>query len=134
MAEREIKIRSFTWREEIENPVTGKVGAVTRQAAYGSVVDLPDHAIERGEALNAFFTDEDRAEADATEDETYLQDMDDEELAEWVSSSTIPQVVNAANDDPDLAQRLLDAENAATGNDPRNGLVEGLAKVLGSTE
>jgi 2-oxoglutarate dehydrogenase E2 component (dihydrolipoamide succinyltransferase) len=46
----------------------------------------------------------------------------------------VPDIVNVARTDPELAQPLLAAENTATGNDPRGGLAELLAEVAGEGE
>lgn len=133
MEEREIKIRSFTWLQTEEDPVTGEDIVVNKEARFGEIVELPDHAIARGERLDVFVTEADR-EQGASEESLELLEMDEEELAEWVSNATIPQVLNAANDDPEMVQMLLDAENTATGGDPRSGLVEGLGRIAGATE
>ncbi len=131
--EREIKIRSFTYRDEVEN-ASGKMVTVIKQARMGDVVDLPERAITRGEELDAFVTEEDRAETTPDEEALAVSEMDEDQLTNWVSEATIPQVLNAANDDPDMAVALLEAEKAATGGDPRQGLVEGLGRIAGSDE
>lgn len=56
-----------------------------------------------------------------------------EQLAAWVSEEK-PVVdrmleVAAASDSPNMAEKLLAAENQASGNDPRKGVVEGLEKI-----
>jgi hypothetical protein len=72
------------------------------------------------------------------EEEVELKDLPDDELVDWLMSTgrfdnqpkpTVKEVVDAAEDDPDLAERLLGAEEAATGGSPRQGVIDGLAKI-----
>jgi hypothetical protein len=51
----------------------------------------------------------------------------EDELAEWVASSTVDEVVERAGDDTDLAQELLDAEEAGKA---RKSLLEALGKLV----
>ena len=56
--------------------------------------------------------------------------------AEWLrdSSPTVDETVAAANDDPERARALLEAENLATGQEPRAGVVKGLEKIIDGGE
>lgn len=57
-----------------------------------------------------------------------------DDLADWIRESkpTANEVVQASNGEPELAQKLLEAENVAKDGDPRNAVVDGLAKVIGA--
>lgn len=131
MALRTIKFKSFVWNESYKD-YDGSSRTRNTQAKQGEEVDLPDAVIAYGESLGAFVTPEDEVaeEAGAVE----VGAMDSDELVDWVSESTIPQVVNVAKTDPTLVSALLEAENTATGNDPRTGLVAGLTQVAGDGE
>jgi pyruvate/2-oxoglutarate dehydrogenase complex dihydrolipoamide acyltransferase (E2) component len=136
MPKQEIKIRSFVWKEKFET-FDGKTRVRNRMASRGEVVELDEATTKFGESMGAFVTDEDREEA-ASEDVLDLaetvEEMGDDELMNWVSDATIPQIMNVTKADTSLISRILDAENKATGNDPRAGLVEGLARLAGSGE
>lgn len=133
MPKRTVKLKSFVWHETYKD-YNGEERTRVVQSQRGEVIDVPKEVAAYGDdpAIGAFVTKEDEeAQAAQTVD---LEEMDHEELTNWVSESTIPQILTAANANPDLVDDLLEAENAATGNDPRNGLVEGLAQIAGSGE
>lgn len=118
MAERTIKILLFRWVDE---------EGYDRYARKGDTVELAAKDAARGDADGAFVTEEDAA----PDQPTIGPDSTDAELSSWVSDATVPEVVDAAGGDPAFAERLLLAENDATGNDPRKGVAEGLAAVAG---
>jgi pyruvate/2-oxoglutarate dehydrogenase complex dihydrolipoamide acyltransferase (E2) component len=131
MAKRTIKFKSFVWEKKSHDYNGDEVVAKVMSKA-GEEVDLPAEVIRYGESLGAFVTPEDEA-AEAAE-VVDVSEMDEDELTDWVSESTIVQIVNVAKNDPSLVQNLLAAENTATGHDPRTGLVEGLARIAGDGE
>ena len=55
-----------------------------------------------------------------------------DELAEWIRTErpTVNDVVQASGGDPELAQKLLEAEAQATEGQPRKGVLEGLSAVI----
>jgi hypothetical protein len=56
-----------------------------------------------------------------------VDELTDDELAEWMGTRpTVSEVVRLADEDPGRAQRLLAAENTATGDDPRTTLKQQL--------
>lgn len=124
-------MKSFVWREPYED-YNGEARERVVTARLGDEVDLPEAVARYGDDLGAFVTDDEKVEEDETVES--LADMDHEELTNWVSEHTIPQILKAAKADTDLIKELLDAENAATGNDPRTGLVDGLAHIAGEGE
>lgn len=137
MPQREIKIRSFVFDEEYDDP-QGTTRTRNRIGTRGEVVELNQFWANYGDAMGAFVTEADRKAEETDEDvldtaET-VEEMGEDELMNWVSDSTIPQIMSVANADPTLCSRILEAENKATGNDPRTGLVEGLARIAGNSE
>ena len=132
MPERTVKIKAHSYLEEIEDPRRpGETIRVDRVARKGETVDFPEAEVERGERLGAFVTEGEEA---ATADSSALsvEQMDDEELESWIREKkpTVQQVVEASGGNPEIARRLYDAELAASGGDPRQGVVEGLAAVI----
>ena len=104
-------------------------------AQRGETIDFSQEEAERGDRLGAFAVESLPAAKRPTEavGETGIKpDSTDEELEAFVKDAKVPEVVEAAGEDVAFAQRLLEAENAATGNDPRKGVAEGLAGVVGS--
>lgn len=130
MPERTIKIKSFVWHRKGKDYNGDDITQVV-DSKRGETVDLPAQVVAYGESMGAFVTPEDEAQDEATVVD--VSAMDEDELVDWVSEHTIPEVVAVAKNDPDLVGPLLAAENIATGNDPRSGLVEGLAFVSGGS-
>lgn len=99
-------------------------------------VDIPlDEDVERGEAMGAFFTDEEvaamKGESPAAGADGLNFD-DQDALVRWIKEEkpNASAVVSAADDDPDKAMALLDAEEEATGGQPRKTVADGLQKVI----
>lgn len=74
------------------------------------------------------FTDSDVPEGDDTPD--ILQETD-EELAAYAGRATVRQIQAAVGDDPEKAAKMIEAEIAATGDDPRPTLIKALDKIVG---
>lgn len=133
--------------------VTGKRGqernklkTVHRQRFEAIRLDeIPPDELERGEALGAFFTENELAEqrgrqeaaaeaaAGATEVPEGGLDYDDHDaLVAWIRDQrpTAAAVVAAAGDDSDKAEALLQAEVEATGGQPRKSVKEPLEKII----
>ena len=67
--------------------------------------------------------------------------MGEHELAEYISGSnpkgkalTANEVLELAASNPEMAKRLLEAENIATQGEPRSTVVAGLGKIAGQTQ
>lgn len=140
-----IKILAFPYWEDGEDPVTGEDRKIEKMAYRNEVVELSDRDLERAKRFEAFFADEDgeptldlvsSAEtppADTVDlDNLDVQSAPPDVLAEWIKTKkpTIPEVVDEANEDPEVAARLLAAENLATGQQPRQGLAEKLQEII----
>lgn len=132
-----IKVRAFPYSVEVDgfNPTTGEPQKQSQEqlARRGDEVELREPDYQKGVRLDAFYTDADEAVQDATgEEELDVATASVEELSAWITDDkpTVPQVVDAADGDAAIAQKLLDAENHATGNSPRDGVVEGLTAIV----
>jgi hypothetical protein len=103
-------------------------------AVRGETINLSDEEAARGDRLGAFAVEslpEAKRPSDPTVEATIGPDSTDDELEAFVKEAKVTEVVDAAGGDAAFAQRLLEAENAATGNDPRKGVAEGLTDVVG---
>jgi hypothetical protein len=135
-----VAARAFPYRIEAEHQYEpGKLVYEDRTAYRGEEIELlpADHA--RGVRFNAFLKSgqsvEDLGSGGAVST-TALQfsakDATDTELINWIKDGnpSVQDVVDASEGDPETAARLLSAEGAATGNDPRKGVVMGLEAVV----
>lgn len=123
MPEREIILGSAVYRDAEGKQRTGR---------RGDVVDLPDEEVERLEKLDAVGPVGTVAEQDAANPdlaEGGIGSLDDEALAAWVDEAKADEVIEHAGT-PELAQRLLDAENARKR--PRKSVLEGISATLGA--
>jgi hypothetical protein len=70
-----------------------------------------------------------------TDDEIDLETATVEEVATWIKedSVTVTELVDAA-EDPVLAQKLIDAENMATGGKPRKTAIKQLQEIVDSSD
>lgn len=114
---------------------------VRRRAMRGEVVELSASEAKRLQGLGAIGpVDEPQAEPDAAEGEGGEEppatinpsDMGDDELVAWITEArpVVSVVVDAAGNDPEEAMRLQIAEEAATGGEPRKGVIEGLQAII----
>lgn len=154
---RKVKHAQFSYYVPTEsvNMKTGKTQPrlARRIATQGSWIDIPrDEDVKAGDDAGAFYTeDELNPSVDAGDDETIGDDdidsgdgdeptppPDQAELVAWIKGDgdgdkpTAPEVVARAGDDPVLAQALIEAENEASGNDPRSSVIQPLEKIASS--
>lgn len=122
-----IRILLFDYTDDEGNTVEGRAG---------QTVKLSKEDVERGEAIGAF-TDSVDDSGDSLEggpvwDGTPIGELGDADLINWIDEEnpTVSDVVDAANGDPELARRLLDAEESASGGDSRKGIVDGLGAII----
>jgi hypothetical protein len=114
MPEATIKIRAFPYYEKSVHPVTGEDRFRERIATRGQTVELSDVDYERAERYGAI----EGVEAPTAEVEAPPgTDTGVVETAEWRSKST---------------KQVLEAENVATGGQPRRGVVDGLTQPIES--
>lgn len=147
MAERTIK-HGYYWYHSPETQIIGgkeEERLVERTAFFGQTVDIPrTEDVERGESVGAFYTDAElarieRGDSGEEVEEVAVSDLDHGEMVDWLTGTgmfdsqpkpKVDEVLEAASGDPDLARRLLDAENEATGSNPRAGVEQGLTKIV----
>lgn len=130
---RKVKHVRFEHYVEEPDPISGKTRLARRVAKAGDVVEIPREVDrELGARHGAFFTDEELKAVEAPQGEVPVAEKSDQQLIDWISEDkpNVDDTVGAAGTDPDLAQRILDAETAATGGDPREGVLKGLTKVI----
>lgn len=135
-----IKIRGFPYYKKVIDPVTEN--EVNREfiATRGDQVTLSRIDYRRGVQAGAFVDVEQDDDPDLSTLATPVaslgasaSDASVQDLAEWLQSDpkpTVPQVVDAADGDAETAAKLIDAENLATGQQPRTTLVEQLQEII----
>lgn len=115
-----------------------------------NVDDIHEADIEKGNEVGAFWTNDydpetgvpkgfegpsstkfTDADVELGDDTPNMDEATDVDLADWVQNVTVKSVVALAADNPDYAARLLEAEIAASGDDPRPTLVKALDKIIG---
>jgi hypothetical protein len=149
----EVKIKhGLFWYYAPEPTVNAEGQEVTtlveKLAMHNAVVDVPREAdLDRGRKAGAFYTDEELAaqengvevEGEDATGSTSLADLDDDDLVDWLMAvgrfdgqkkPNVDEVVAAAGDDPEFAERMLSAEDRASGGDPRGGVESGLNKII----
>jgi len=142
---RTIKALLFPWMVETESPMfPGETILAERTASQGeevTVEELGPLALEKGERLGAFYTDAEleamqeaaaEAEAPAEVEADNPGAMSADELADYIEEHhpNVDQTIALANNDPEQAQKVLDAETQATGGVPRAGVEKGLAAII----
>lgn len=143
MPKRTVKDKAFRYFEEGDHPVEpGKKVLRQRLARRGDTLDFREEDAARGDHLGAFYTD---AELNAmNSDSAGEPDMTPatmsgksvEELTAWLEEErpNAPKTVAAAGDDPELAARLLEAEESVTGREARSSVVSKLQEIIDSAE
>lgn len=128
-----IKIRAFPYYVEGEDPVTGKKVRRERIARRGDTVELSDVDLERAKRFGAIEGEGDSPRS-SEGGELDVSTASVEDLASWIEEDepTVAEVIAAAEGDSENAEKLLEAENLATGQDPRKGVEDGLNKIIGS--
>jgi len=136
METRKVKIRAHSYLKDLVDAF-GNEKTLYRVAKRGDEIQLSAKEARRGDSLGAFWKeDEEEAlqEALAASGEEGGSfdpaEAGEDELVAWIETEnpTVSDMLEAAGGDPDVARRLLEAEQA-TG-DPRKGAVEGLGAVI----
>ena len=137
-----VSTRAFPYRVEAEHPYEpDRVIAEDHVAHVGDVIDVLPPEFVRGTRLNAFLrgnqniailTGSEVPVETGTELAFSAEDATDTELITWIKDKgpKVQEVIDASEGDAETAARLLAAEAAATGNDPRKGVVMGLEAVV----
>lgn len=131
--ERVVKAQFFRYTKLVTPAGADKPRAVMATARRGDTVNVLEAEAERGDNLGAFHAD---AEITHTPDgdvvEVDVREMSDADLAVWIKDDKpkASDVVELAEDDPALAERLLNAERAATNGRPRATVNKPLTKII----
>jgi hypothetical protein len=155
--QRTIKHKVFIYHIEQPNvPLPdGTIGTqvVERMARRGETVMLREADANRGDSLDAFYTDAELSGSTDSGPESappapqalQLETASVDEIRAWLMGEgpgpkpSIPQVINAINaigddDRNQVIENVLEAENSKTGSDPRKTLVEPLEEALKEPE
>lgn len=149
---RVVKHLLFTALVEMEDPARPdtkiRVEKMFRRGETIPAEMLDDATLERGERLDSFFTDEelddgqDKAAPGPTPSAIAIEsgetpafdEMSEAELADYIMQKkpNTADTIKMAGNDPDTANRLLEAEHIATDGEPRAGVVKGLNAIAES--
>jgi hypothetical protein len=150
MAEKTIKLLQFWYMAEVPIP-GGETAMVEKIASRGDTVDITDdYDLQRGEEQDAFMSDEEvqafeqeggpydvataeemKAATPPAADEFDWEEANPEDMADYMEENnmTVNQVLEVAHEHPDRLDEILEAENIVTGDSPRKGVTEGVAKI-----
>src|SRR6187549_276597 len=122
---------------------------VARRVRRGAVVDVGEYDFERGKAAGAFVEHYDKPTPDLmgpeyggeavavplalSSEADALSEYGDDQLAVFVAANSPEDIAEAVVTARD-AQRVLNAENITTNNDPRTSLVSLMEAVIASTD
>ena len=129
-----IKIRAFTYGQLVADPVNPDNETLVAQVAMrGDEVEVNDADYAKGVELGAFAEADGEPVGGGSLVGRSVVDLSDDELDELLEteSPNVGETVALADGDPESAQRILDAEVRVTGDEPRQGVIEGLEKVIG---
>lgn len=143
MPQATIKIRAFPYYEEVENPVTGEKEKQERIARRGDTVELSDVDYQRAQRFDALASEEEQqqeaedAQGDLdVSDPSSVEDASVEQLSAYIKAErpTVDETVAIAHDQPELAEKVKQAEYHATGGQPRSTLISELDDIINSAE
>jgi hypothetical protein len=101
-------------------------------AFRGDTVDLMPHDVEKGEKFDAFTAnvgDSPEPAANTTLPH-YPIDGTEAEQDAWIDSGSVPEIVDAVNAQPEIADSVLAAEQRRKSN-ARKTLLDAVAKIAG---
>lgn len=126
-----IGIRAFPYYEDGIDPVTDRKIRTEKIATRGDKVVLNEPDYRRAVKFGAIRTFGD-GEVDVTSDEFDVEDASTADVANWIQTTkpSSEATVDAANGDIDTARKLLEAENLATGGEPRPEVVADLTEII----
>lgn len=130
-----IKIRAFPYYVDEEDPVTGKMVRREKVATRGEEVELSESDFNRAERFDAILQAGDETSAS---DETGSSGSIDVENASTAEISEFlvaekpneDETVALAEDQKSNAEKLIAAENMATGQQPRKGVIKRLQDIV----
>lgn len=129
-----IAAQFFRYTKLVQVPGTDSMRPVMATARRGDTVQVLVFEAERGRMFGAFHGDAAVTTDDDGETvvELDVREMSDAELASWIKTDrpTGSEVVDLADGDATLAERLLNAERTATNGKPRQIVTKGLTSVM----
>lgn len=132
--ERVVKAQFFRFTKLVPIPGSDDVRPVMATARRGDTVQVLEAEATRGDSLDAFHVDAavSKTAAGETVVEVDVREMSDADLAAWIRDDKpkAADVVELAEGDGQLAERLLNAERTATNGKPRKNVNDPLTKVI----
>lgn len=130
-----IKIRAFPYYVDEEDPTTGRMVRREKIARRGDTVELSDLDLARAEKFDAIGDPpaSDGAQLPPDSGDNFdLEAASPAEVSEWIKDTkpTEDQMVEASNDQAVLAQKLIEGERLATGDQPRKGVQKRLQDII----
>lgn len=133
MAERTVQTRSWWYTDP-----TRRKGRQTVTLRRGDTIDwddLSDKDQDRAQREFAFAPDEQFPDEPQPEEraEYDFYRMTVAELSEWLTTEepNVTETVEAMDNDPEVAARMLEAEESATGGEVRKGVETAAKKIIG---
>jgi hypothetical protein len=138
-----VTIRAFPYYTDTTDLVTGRPVRQENIARRGDTLKLNDVDYARFQKFSAGVDGGPENVSRATEtvpstgkfdpNSQTLSEATVPDIAEWIKDEhpTVDEVVEEVNNDPDSARKVLEAENLATGQQPRSTLVERLEDIAG---
>lgn len=129
LTEVKVRILAFPYYVNVYDPLADKEVRAERIGTRDEVIQVNDRDLERGRRHDAFYATADEPEGVEEFDPAGASDA---ELSEWIRDDkpSVKVLVEASGGDPDLARRLLAAEEEATGGDSRKTAVEALGAII----
>lgn len=130
-----IKIRAFPYYKDEEDPVSGKTVRREYIARRGDKVELSETDFARAQKFDAIGEAPEsgpQLPPDGDLDQFDVEAASPAEVSEWIKSEkpTEDQMVEASNDQAVLAQKLIEGEKLATGDQPRKGVQKRLQDIV----
>lgn len=131
--ERVVKAQFVRYTKIVQPPGAKEPRPVIVSARRGDTIQVLEEEAAKGAALGSFHEDaEIRHTPEGDVVEVDINEMSDADLATWIKEDKpkAPDVVGLSNNNPELAERLLNAERTATGGNPRKTVNEPLTKIM----
>lgn len=133
-----IKIRAFPYYVDEEDPVTGNSVRREKIGRRGDTVTLSEVDYRRAVKFDAIGDPPEPEGLDLppdADDDFDLEAASPAEVSEWIKDTkpTEDQMVEASNDQAVLAQKLMEGEVLATGDQPRKGVMKRLQDIVSAT-
>lgn len=127
---------------DVQPGVTVWAERIAHRGETVKVSEMRESDLKKGERLGSFFNDdelkalervlESGGNPDAASSDFAASESSPHEIAEHITANSlnVDDTVALSDGDPETAQRVLEAEELASGGDPRKGVVAGLEAVI----